>query len=30
MKESPFRELVVGEGETEITFVLAKQFGKPQ
>jgi len=27
MKESPFRELVVGEGETEITFVLAKQFG---
>ena len=27
MKESPFRELVVGDGETEITFVLAKQFG---
>ena len=27
MKESPFRELVVGEGDATITFVLAKQFG---
>ena len=27
MKESPFRELVVGEGDSQITFVLAKQFG---
>jgi 4-hydroxy-3-methylbut-2-enyl diphosphate reductase len=27
MKESQFREMVVGEGERQITFVLAKDFG---
>ena len=27
MKESSFRELVVGEGDRQITFVLAKEFG---
>ena len=27
MKQSSFRELVVGEGERQLTFVLAKEFG---
>jgi len=27
MKESPFRELEAGEGDSKVTFVLAKEFG---